>query len=142
MFFITQQTVDSFWIQKRYIRYKYILYNTVRPLWCKLYNYENTQSDLPSAEAGKYRSRILGRNPAKSRFPPRYSQSPLQVCLRCLFLQITQPLTVSIKEKGGKTDRKPFPPFPLVEEIHTNTSCLGTFKIMLRNINMIVRGAS
>ncbi len=59
-------TVDSFWIQKRYILYKYILYNTVCPLWCKLCNYKYTQSDLPSAEAVKYRGRIHGRNPAKS----------------------------------------------------------------------------
>jgi hypothetical protein len=44
-------------------------------------------------------------------FPPCYSQSPLQLCLRFLFLQITQPLTVSVKEKGGIPDRKPFPPF-------------------------------
>ncbi len=92
--------------------YKYILYSTVCPLWCKLYNYENTQSDLPSAEAGKYRGRILGQNPAKSLtiFPPCYSQSPLQLCLRFLLLQITQPLTISVKAKGGKPDRKPFPP--------------------------------
>ncbi len=91
-------------------------YNTVCPLWCKLCNYKYTQSDLPSAEAGKYRGRILGQNPAKSltSFPPCYSQSTLQLCLRFLFLQITQPLTTSVKEKGGKPDRKPFPPFPMV----------------------------
>ncbi len=37
-------------------------------------------------------------------FPPCYSQSPLQLCLR-----FTQPLTVSVKEKGGKPYRKPYP---------------------------------
>ena len=45
------------------------------------------------------RGRILGRNPHKSlkSFPP------------CYFFKLTQPLTVSVKEKGGKPDRKPYP---------------------------------
>jgi hypothetical protein len=46
------------------------------------------------------RGRILGRNPDKSLniFPPCYSQSPLQLCLE-----------YTVKEKGGKPDRKPYP---------------------------------
>jgi|LakMenEpi03Aug12_release.lakeMendotaPanAssembly.Ray.scaffolds.fasta_scaffold546660_1 hypothetical protein len=63
---------------------------------------------------------ILGRNPEKSLqiFPPLYSKSPLQLCigisissnLRNL-LQFLLCVTVHIKEKGGKPDRKshPFP---------------------------------
>ncbi len=68
MFFINQHTVDSFWIPKNDIFCTSIncTYNTVCPLWSKLCNYKYTQSDLPSAEAGKYRGRIHGRNPAKS----------------------------------------------------------------------------
>jgi hypothetical protein len=62
---------------------------------------------------------ILGRNPDKSlkSFPPCYSQSPSTALPRDLyFLKLTKPLTVSrvqllytVKEKGGKTDRKPYP---------------------------------
>ena len=59
------------------------------------------------------RGRILGRIPDKSinSFPPYYSQSPLQLCLRFPFLQThaMQPLTVSVKKKVGKPDRKPYP---------------------------------
>ncbi len=58
------------------------------------------------------RGRILGQNPVKSHksFPPFYSQSPLQLCFLyfCSF-KPTQPLAVSVKENGGKPDRKPFP---------------------------------
>jgi hypothetical protein len=55
------------------------------------------------------RGRILGQNPDKS----------LRVCLlvihshlysfalRFLFLNLAQPLTISVKEKEGKYDRKP-----------------------------------
>ncbi len=57
------------------------------------------------------RGRILVRNPDKSlkSFPPCYSQSPQQLCLLFLFFKLTQPLPVSVKEKGGKPDRKPYP---------------------------------
>ncbi len=62
---------------------------------------------------------ILGRNPDKSlqRFPPCYWQSPLQLALRffissnsrnLLCIPIIQ-LMYTVKEKGGKTDRKPYP---------------------------------
>jgi hypothetical protein len=51
----------------------------------------------------------------KKVFPPCNSQSPLQLCLE-IFFKLTQPLTVSrvqllytVKEKGGKPDRKPYP---------------------------------
>jgi hypothetical protein len=37
----------------------------------------------------------------------------------------------SVKEKGGKPDRKPHP-FPIVSEIYTETSSLITLKIMPR----------
>ncbi len=66
------------------------------------------------------RGRILRRNPGKSLkiFPPCYSQSPLQLYVEIFFLsKVSQPLTVftvqllyTVKEKGGKPDRKPFPP--------------------------------
>jgi hypothetical protein len=59
------------------------------------------------------------------------------------FFKITQPLTVStvqhpVKEKGGKPDRNPHP-LPYEIQIHTETSSLRTLKIMLRNLNEIVR---
>jgi hypothetical protein len=61
---------------------------------------------VKSKERGKvYRGRILGRNPDKSKsFPFCYSQSPLYYSFasRFLFFKITQPLTISVKEKGGK----------------------------------------
>jgi hypothetical protein len=57
--------------------------------------------------------------------------------------ELTQPLTVStvqllytVKDKGGKPDRKPY---SMVEEIHTETLSLRTVKIMPRNPNKIVR---
>jgi hypothetical protein len=56
------------------------------------------------------------------------------------------PLTVStvqllytIKEKGGKPDRKPYPIPYGFSEIHTETSGPRTLKIMARHINEIVR---
>ncbi len=53
------------------------------------------------------------------------------------FFKLTQPLTVSIKEKGGeKPDRKPY---PLPYGLRTETSSLRIFKIMSRNRNVIVR---
>jgi len=63
------------------------------------------------------RGRIPGHNPDKNRkdFPPCYSQSPLQLCLRFIFFKLTQPLTVSsiiiytVNEKGENPDIKPYP---------------------------------
>jgi hypothetical protein len=77
-------------------------------------------------------SRILGRNPdvhisSKSRNLLRIS---------------TVPLLYNVKEEGGKPDRKPYdppPPFPMVSEIHTETSSLRTLKIMPGNLNEFVR---
>jgi hypothetical protein len=46
-------------------------------------------------------------------------------------------LVYTVKEKGGKPDRKPHPlPFG---EIHTETSNLRTLKIMPRNLKEFVR---
>jgi hypothetical protein len=65
------------------------------------------------------RGRILGRNPDKilKSFPPKYSQSPLQLCIEISIssnsrnlLQFVQ-LLYTVKEKGRKPDRKPYPPF-------------------------------
>ncbi len=64
------------------------------------------------------RGRILGRNPDKSlkSFPPFYSQSPYSFASRFwfIFFKLMQPLTDStvqllytVKEKGGKPDKKP-----------------------------------
>ncbi len=52
--------------------------------------------------------RILGWNPDKSlkSVPPCYSQSPLCFAWYFYFFKLTQPLTVSVKEKAGKPDRK------------------------------------
>jgi hypothetical protein len=80
--------------------------------WCTLFKKN------PYLE--EYKGRILGRNPDKSlqSFPPCYSQSPLQLCFEIYsyFFKLTQPLTVStvqllytVKEKGGKPDRTPYP---------------------------------
>ncbi len=33
----------------------------------------------------------------------------LQLCMRFFFFKLTQPLTVSVKEKGGKPNRIPYP---------------------------------
>ncbi len=57
------------------------------------------------------RGRILGRNPDKS-FPPCYSRSPLQLCLEIFTSSKSRSLSsvqllYTVKEKGGKPDRKP-----------------------------------
>jgi len=56
--------------------------------------------------------RFLGRNPDNSLKSPCYSQAPLQLFF---FFKLMAPLTVStvqllysVKEKGGKPDRKPY----------------------------------
>ncbi len=60
----------------------------------------------------QYRDRILGRNPDKSlqSFPPCYSQSHLQLCLRFLFLQIHANSYSFCKEERRKTWWKIIPP--------------------------------
>jgi hypothetical protein len=62
------------------------------------------------------RGQILGRNPDKSikSFPPCYSKSLLQLCLEIsisseIQLQFHQSLLYTVKEKGGKSDRKSHP---------------------------------
>jgi hypothetical protein len=47
----------------------------------------------------------------------------------------------TVKEKGGNPERKPenHTPFPMFQEIRTETSSLRTLKIMPRNLNEIVR---
>jgi hypothetical protein len=62
--------------------------------------------------------------------------------LRFLFLQthatsysFYSSVTVyTIKEKGGRPDRKPHPPSLWFKKIHTETSSLITLNIMLRNL--------
>jgi hypothetical protein len=93
-------------------------------------------------------AQILGRNPDESlkSFLPCFSLSPLQLCLeisissnsRNLLHISTGHLLYTVKEKGGKPDRKPYP-FTMVSEIHTETSSLRTLKIMPRNLNEFVR---
>jgi hypothetical protein len=58
-------------------------------------------------------------------FPPCYSQSPLQLSY---FFKLTQPLTAStvqllytVKEKGEKPYRKPYPLLYGLRKIHTET---------------------
>jgi hypothetical protein len=43
------------------------------------------------------------------------------------FFKVTQPLTVSVKEKGGKPENHT--PFHMISEIHTKTSSLKTLKL-------------
>ncbi len=87
--------------------------------------------------------RILGRNSGKISllFTVTSTAWPWDFYV----FKLTQPLAVSrvqllftVKEKGRKPDRKPYP-FHMVYEIHTETSSLRTLKIMPRNGNEIVR---
>ncbi len=57
-----------------------------------------------------YRGRILEWNPDNSlSSPPCYSQSSHNsFSLGFYFVKLTQPLTVSLNDKGGKPDRKPY----------------------------------
>jgi hypothetical protein len=82
---------------------------------------------------------ILGRNPDKSfqSFLLVIDSHIYNFALWFLFLKLTQPLTVSVKEER-KPDRKPYP-LPHGYEIHTETSSLKTLQIMPRNLNEIVR---
>ncbi len=95
---------------------------------------------------GTFWGQILGRNPDKSlkSFPSCYTQSPLQLCLEfsissnsrnlLQFLEFSHLYTV--KEKGGKSDIKPWP--PPYGSINTFRN-LEISQIMLRNLNKIVR---
>ncbi len=56
---------------------------------------------------------ILGKNPDKG-FPPCYSQSPLQLCIEIFISSNSRNLLLflllyTVKEKGGKPDRRPYP---------------------------------
>jgi hypothetical protein len=58
---------------------------------------------------------MFGRNPDKSlkSFPPCYSQSTVQLCLEFSISSnsrnLIKFLLYTVKEKGGKPDRKPYP---------------------------------
>jgi hypothetical protein len=54
------------------------------------------------------------------------------------FFKLTQTLTVFVKEKGVKHDRKPPYSLPLIKEIHTKTSSMRILKVIPRNLNEIV----
>ncbi len=84
--------------------------------------------------------RILGWSPDKKlkSFRPCYSQSPLQLCLRFLFLQTHATSYSFLMEKGGNPERKTIPLSYGLNPIR-ETSSLRTFKIMPRNIKLIVR---
>jgi hypothetical protein len=79
-------------------------------------------------------------------FAPCYSQSPLKLCLDIYissnsrnliqFLEVNLPKTV--KEKRENPDKN-HTPLHIVNEIHIETSSSTTLKIMLRNLNKIVR---
>ncbi len=96
------------------------------------------------------RGRILERNPDKSlkSFSPCHSQSPVQICLE-IFISSnsvatsdnavsTVELLYTVKEEGGKPDRKPYPlPYGLRNPYRNLKSEL--FKTVPRNLNEIVR---
>jgi hypothetical protein len=79
------------------------------------YRGPKTQSEI--------RGRILGQNPDKSpkSLPPRYSVTSIALPWDFYFFELSPPLTISVKEKEGKYDRKPY---------HTETSSLRTLKSM------------
>jgi hypothetical protein len=62
-----------------------------------------TYYDLPTYTRG----RILGRNPDKSQVLRVFFLVIL--ALDFYFFKLTQPLPISVKEKGGKPDRKLYP---------------------------------
>jgi hypothetical protein len=59
--------------------------------------------------------------------------------LRLYFSKLTQPLTASKKEKGGKHDRNPPPHLPVGLRIHSETASPRTLMIMPSKINEVVR---
>jgi hypothetical protein len=96
-----------------------------------------------------FRGRIPGRNPDKSRksFPPCYAQSPLKLCLEIsissnsrnvLSISAVQLLYTVQHKRKQKNLIENHILFPVVKEIHTETSSLRTLKIMSRNFNEIV----
>ncbi len=93
-----------------------------RRRWSMGLNTQNARSQLPKGKSKilhYYRGRILGWNPDKSlkSFTPGYSQSPLQLCLEISISSISRNLLqflqfstlYSVKEKGGKPERKSYP---------------------------------
>jgi hypothetical protein len=74
---------------------------------------------------------FLGQNPDKSfkSFPLCYSKSPLQLCLEISissnFCSFYSALVYTVKEKGGKPDRKPHP-LHMLWEVHTEALSLKT----------------
>jgi hypothetical protein len=86
------------------------------------------------------RDRILRRNPDKSpkSFPSCLSQSPLQLCLEISISSNSRNLlhisTVQYCTKKRRKEKNQTP-FPMVSEIHTETSSL---RIMPRNLDEIV----
>ncbi len=67
-----------------------------------VYNLRSVQVGSSLYNQTLYRVRILGRNADKSLIHSHlYS-----LALDLYFFKLTQPLTVSVKEKGGKPDRK------------------------------------
>jgi hypothetical protein len=55
------------------------------------------------------------------------------------FFKLTQTLTVSVKEKGRKPDRKPYPLPSGIRNPYRNLKYQKSQKIMPRNLNVIVR---
>ncbi len=85
------------------------------------------------------RGRILGRNPGKNlkSFPPSFSKSPLQLCLKflsCSLFRISFSYFTLWRRKEENHTL-----VPMVWEIYTETSSLRTLKFMPRNLNKIVR---
>ncbi len=106
-FFFCKDISELFWV-RGVIRSP--TYRTIKP---------RREDHLYTWRTYVYWDRTLGRIPDKNlkSFPPCYSQSPLQLCLEISnFFKLMQPLTFStvhllytVKEKGGKSDRKPNP---------------------------------
>ncbi len=94
------------------------------------------------------RGRFLGRNSVKSlkSFPPCCSKSPLQLYLEIYtssnshnLLKFLQFSNCTLKSRKEENLIKNQTPFPMDQEIHTETSSLRTLKIMPRNLSEIVR---
>ncbi len=109
---------------------------------------------IPRANSSPSRPNSLTKS--RQSFPPCYSQSPLQDCLEIsissnsrrlchlssnshnLLHISTVELRYTVNEQGRKPDINPYP-LPYALRIHTETSSLGTLKIMSRKLNEIVR---
>jgi len=87
----------------------------------------------------EHRGQILGRNPGRSfkSFPPCYSQSPLQLCLRFLFLQTHATFYSFCKGERRKTLKKTIPlPYGLRNPYRNDKS--ENSHDYAQNLNMIV----